>query len=102
MSRVDGEEETLKEIVERMTQYAQPVNVPIGELLPDAFIRRHTDLPDAAAFLAAAGIAPNGGIPQLDTERFAEAVRAHSAFVGPRPFLQAATASYLRRKLGFE
>jgi hypothetical protein len=102
MSRVDGEEQKLKEIVERMTLSAQPVNVPIGELLPDAFIRRHTDLPDAAAFLAAAGIAPDAGIPRLDTERFAAAVRAHTAFVGPKPFLQAATASYLRRKLGVE
>jgi hypothetical protein len=100
VSNVD--EGKLKDLLERMNRYARPVNVPVDELFPDAFIQQHTDLPDTASFLAAAGVSSDGGSGPLETDRFAEVVRAHTSFAGPAQFLQEATASYLRRKLGFE
>jgi hypothetical protein len=96
------DEGKLRELLERMNRYARPVNVPVDELFPDAFIQQHTDLPDAASVLAMAGVSPNGGNGGLETECFAEAVRVHTAFPGPAQFLQEATANYLRRKLGVE
>ena len=87
----------LKELQRKIKDLDGQKRIPLSELLPDDFIRKHTDFQTLQAMLDASGIENK---EEIGNEEFSKFVATHTRFSNWEEMLKAAGPEYVKRQLG--
>jgi len=89
-------DDNLKKLQRNLKELKGQKQIPITELLTDAFVRQYTDFQTLQAMVDACGVEAM----EKQTGEFAKFIATHTRFGTWREMLEAANARYFKRKLG--
>jgi hypothetical protein len=95
--KITYNDKKLKELQRKIKDLDGQKSVPLPELLPDDFIREHTDFQTLQAMLDASGIENE---EEFGNEEFSKFVAIHTRFSNWEEMLKAAGPEYVKRQLG--
>jgi hypothetical protein len=95
--KVTYNNDKLKELQRKAKDFHGERNVPLPELMPNDFIRKHTDFPTLQEMFDASGI---DSAEEIDGEEFSKFVASRTRFDNWKEMLKAAGVEYARRQLG--
>lgn len=87
----------LKELQRKIKGLKEKKPVPLSELFPSDFIRKHTDFQTLQALFDASGIEDE---EEIGNEEFSKFVATHTRFSNWEEMKKAAGAEYVKRQLG--
>jgi len=88
----------LKKLQQKVKELSGQRKVPLPELMPDDFIREHTNFQTLQAMLDASGVENS---EEIGNEKFSKFISTHTQFSTWEEMKNAAVTEYIKRKLGF-
>ncbi|MGI8838295.1 MAG: hypothetical protein ACR2H4_16900 [Pyrinomonadaceae bacterium] len=86
----------LEKLQRKLRELEGDHNVPLPELMPDSFIRQHTNFQSLQAMLDAGGVKED---EDIDSDEFSEFIADRTRFKGWRDFCEFASSEWVGRQL---
>lgn len=95
-AKITFDNSKLKELQRKLKNLGEKKRVALPDLLPDDFIKKHTDFQTLQAMLDASGVKNQ---EEIGNEKFSKFIATHTRFSNWEEMLKAAGAEYYKRQL---